>query len=284
MPKILTELRLDELSLVTEPANKDARVSIFKSAGTSVPSVGAKKEDPKLAKEDEAVVEQEDDKTDDVVKGLETKLDDVSKRLLTMEQVEKLSSEEFDFYKKLNKDEQPKFLDAEVKVRKSLMSTDETIDIGGQLIRKSDVGDTQFALIRHQKERTDQLEADLRKSNDAAELALVEKQVVGSFDKVVGKTEEKTSLLAVVKRHGTKDDVETLEKILRSSQEMVSKAFDTVGEGGEKTASVRKSQDEFQGKVRKIAEEEKISKHLAMSKARDRFPDLFKEAFPNNAE
>lgn len=282
MPKVITVLKLDELSVVDDPANKDARVSIFKRAGTSVPEVkSVEKEDPVTEKKEDTKIEKkEEPKVEEQIVALTKSLKDVTDQLALYKKIDGLGTEELTFYKKLDEAGRTKFLEADAKVRKELMSEDETLEIAGVLLRKSEIGSAQFAVIKHQQAQITQQQTDLAKAREEAELATVTKRVTEEFSHVVGKTEEKAALLQAVAKAGNETAKKALDAVLRATEAMVKQGFDKAGHGGAADTDVSKKRIDFMAKVQEIKAAEKCAAHEAMSKARQKFPELHREAFP----
>lgn len=161
-------------------------------------------------------------------------------------------------------------MDEECKTAKADLATakaelakanDETITVGGQELRKSEVGDANFAVAKALRDERD--------------LAKFEKRADAEFGHVPGTTAEKAELLKAIE--AMPDEAKkAAEAILTAHEKMVAAGFERLGTGAlPLTATEKAATDGFNAKVQEIAKRDNIPLSSAMSKARREFPEDF---------
>lgn len=147
---------------------------------------------------------------------------------------------------------------------------------------------------------------EIRKSDGAAVLAMAKRN--DALSKEIGELRESGTALTLEKRAGEFPNVasavaidmlksaaqvgeesvagKAILKSLATMNEGASRLFKSLGsnEVPEVSGDIKKARETFDGEVAKVAREEKIGRADAMSKVRDTRPDLFKAAYPDNAE
>lgn len=155
---------------------------------------------------------------------------------------------------------------------------DEILKVGDRSIRKSVVGEDQFAIFKAQQE-------ELTKARDERELAKLEKRAGDEFSALPGTDSE----IALVLKHmasapeavrKSADAIFTAAQKNKGAFESIGKSGRKGGEGGGADAAITK-RAEFGGKVSEIAKRDGIGRADAMGKARREYPDLYKEAYPS---
>lgn len=173
-----------------------------------------------------------------------------------------------------------KFLEMSSDDRKKLIAKheaevakgDETLDVNGTIIRKSEVGAAQFAIIKSQQAEITANKDAIAKANDKALVAELTKVADDQYAHILGKTEDKVEVLKAIR--GLPEKVRTeLEKLLGAADKVMKMAFDKVGHDGEKS---KPGSTEFEKKAAEIQSRDKCSGTDAFTKARTEHPDLFK--------
>lgn len=267
----LKGLKLNELSLVDSPANKSAAVTIFKrKEDEDMTDITKKAHDDAIA----ALVAKHKEDTD----ALTVKVDKAVKDNEELVLLAKMSDEDRACMEDMDEAEKKKWMGMSAEDRKKKTSTkkaaDESVVVAGVTIYKSKVGEGTFEVLKAQQKQLDEQRTALEKANDATETAKVEKRVDAEFKNVVGKTDVKAKLFRHVAK-ADKEIVDAFEAIMKSTEALVLKAFDSVGHGNGKPDSIKKGERAFLTKVSEIAARDKITKHAAMSKAREEFPEEF---------
>ncbi len=142
-------------------------------------------------------------------------------------------------------------------------ATDETISVGGAEVRKSEIGENQFKVMKALADERD--------------LAKLEKRATGDYGHVVGTSAEKAKVLKVIDGIADENTRKAATAILTSAEKMTKGAFDMIGGGG----GVPPSEEQAAAKANYDAE---VQKHVdggmkqtdAMAKVRRDKPDLFK--------
>jgi hypothetical protein len=151
----------------------------------------------------------------------------------------------------------------------------EALTIEGQVIRKADVGDVQFAVLKGQAEKIAKAEAEIAKERDLRETAELKKKADEAYPAVPGSVDERAAMLKAI---GGMD--ETLQKsftaVFEQSQKLAKAAFNTLGHRGGGAEDIAKSAADFNAKVAEIKKRDECSNTEAMQKATREFPDLFK--------
>lgn len=157
---------------------------------------------------------------------------------------------------------------------------DEIVKVEGQEIRKSVVGDAQFAIFKSQDARIRKQEEDIAKERDAREQVVFEKQADDLYSHVPGDAKERASMLRAIAKM---DEPlrKAFEAVFTQSEALAKAAFDTVGTGhGTDDLNKRRKKDgitDFEKRVDEIAKTMKLGRADAMAKARKDFPDDFKK-------
>jgi len=270
----LKGLRLNELSLVDSPANKSSTVTIFKrKEDEDMSDITKKAHDDAIAAlvakhtADQAVL------TEKIAKLEADSAEAIAKAKMTDDEKEYCDGMK-------DEKEKKKFLAKSADERKAEIAkfkgVDETVTVSGVTIKKSAVGDATFTILKAQAKQIEDNAVEIAKANEAREIAQIEKRVDSEFKNVVGKTDVKAKLFRHVAK-ADKEVVDAFEAIMKSTEALVLKAFDTVGHGNGKPESIRKGERVFLEKVSAIQVRDKLTKHQAMSKAREEFPEEFAE-------
>lgn len=152
---------------------------------------------------------------------------------------------------------------------------EETVVFKGQTIKKSVVGVEQFGIFKSMADELTKASTDIAKANDDALMARLEKRAGDEFSHVPGSVQERASMLKAL---GAMDEPlrKTFEAVFASAEKLAKTAFDTVGSGGGDSENIKKSKQDFDGKVNEIVKRDGVKRAEALTKARQEFPDLFK--------
>lgn len=205
--------------------------------------------------------------------------DELHKRGTTMTKtIEELTAENADLTAKLAKacgeldDLKAKMGEQETELeetKKSLAAaTDETVSVGGESFRKSEVGDVSFRAMKAMANERD--------------TARFEKAASEQYPTLVGTATEKGAVLKAMATMDT-ETAKALTSILDAAEKMAKAGFDRIGTAypGVSQPTAKAAQATYDAKVAEIAKRDGISQTAAMQKARTEFPDEFAAAYPN---
>lgn len=201
------------------------------------------------------------DMSDKTPEQLQKELDDATARVTELETLAKMSDAEKSYMDKMSDEDKKKFMAMDAEDRKKQMgvakANDESFtDTLGQVIRKSEVGENAFVVMKSQHERLAKMEEDAA-NREALEL------VKSLCPTLPGTDEAKATALRKCRTSLSTEEFETLEKALKAGEEamkgrMVAKAHDApVGNDDAKTA--------YDTGIAKIMSDKQISKSAAMS-------------------
>jgi hypothetical protein len=160
---------------------------------------------------------------------------------------------------------------AETKLEKA--NGDESIEIEGETIRKSEVGEKTFAAMKAQETRAAKLAEDVR-------IEKLEKRADDEFAHVPGTAKQRALVIDAIEGIEDEDVRKAGMEILEATEKMVAQGYDNLGAI---SGDLAKSKSDYNAKVNEIAMAENIGKAAAMSKVREDFPDLYEAAHPNQA-
>lgn len=223
----------------------------------------------------------------DQVAELEAKLADLEKSVDTLtaerdEAVQKaaMSDAEKAYMDKLPEGERKAFMGLNQNERKARMrkaeEADETVEIDGQTIAKSAVGDATFAVMKSQAERIAAVEKQAAEDRENADLARLEKRASEEFSHVPGEPAALAKALRAIASIEDEDVRKSIEAVFTQAEKMAKGAFDTVGHSD---GSVSKARGDFKAKVAEIAKRDGVDQASAMSKARQEYPDEYEAAY-----
>lgn len=281
----LFDIRLDELSLVDDPANQHARVSIFKRAQplkkehsmsddlkTQVGALTKKVEE--LTKSLETATKAQSD-AEDTIKQLQADL-------ATSKKKEEMKDEDKEYMDDMDDDEdKKKFLEMSPEQRALVIAKakagDETITVDGNEVRKSVVGDAMFSVIKSQQAQIEKSAKDFEEAEKSRVTAEATEIAKSKFDKVPGNVDERVTMLKAM-NDMPEDTRKCFEKVFEQSQALATKAFEQIGNsitytpGGDDPVS--KARDELDTLVAKEMDTHKVSKSTAMQRVVAKRPDL----------
>lgn len=159
---------------------------------------------------------------------------------------------------------------AEIAKRKS---GDESVVIEGQTIFKSKVGPEMFAVMKAQAKKIADTDSALKKAQEEAVHASFVKMAQDNYSHLPGTDDQKAKVLSHLgKLEGELAEVAT--KMLTAGEGAMKSAFSKLGHGGGRPGAG--DPNEFEKKVSEIIARDKCSRTVAMQKARQEFPDIFK--------
>ena len=244
----LKNLRLAELSLVDEPANKDARVTIFKRAETLDPTAGGPAGDPLSNKET--------DMTEDAKKvaDLQAQITDLTKRA---EAADKRAADAGTSLADVTKRAEKAEADlATVTKAKETVEKDEVIKVGEIEVKKSAVGDATFAVIKAQQ-------AEIVKERDARELVELTKRAETEYASLPGEPVAKAKVLKAMAGLGEEDRT-ALDVMLKAGQAAMDERMAERGTAAGKP--VGSAEEELDKLAATYAVENKVNKAAAYMK------------------
>lgn len=154
------------------------------------------------------------------------------------------------------------------KTKKALAAaTDESVSVGGEVFKRSEVGDVSFRAMKAMAAERDR--------------ATFEKRADAEFRHVVGTTTQKALVLEAVEKMGG-EAKDAMLAIMSAAEKMAAAGFNSIGTsypGVQPTAKAARAT--FDEKVAEIAKRDGISQTAAMQKARREFPDDFANAYSN---
>lgn len=184
----------------------------------------------------------------------------------------------------LSGDKKAQFMQASPADRAKMMAKaaegDEVVKVGGREIRKSVVGEDQFAVIKFQQEEIAKQADAITKANEARENAELAKRADEdpyksfSVEKAVGGAKA-TSKIDVIRAIAKMDEGPraVLEKWLTIGAKAVASAFNTIGHAHEQ---LHKSAADFEKRVTEVQSRDKSTRLAALEKAQREFPEEFK--------
>lgn len=206
------------------------------------------------------------------VKELETKLAKAEAEATVAKAVSTLTDVEKAHYNTLDDAGKTEFLaksaDERTAIVEKVAKADESVELAGQTIRKSEVGAATFAVLKSQAEEIKKANERIAKAEAAAEMAELRKRADDEFGKVVGSTDDRAKLLKALKDIGGEVEAYGLT-VLKAANE--TGAFEKVGKREVETADKRKAFDE---KVNEIRKRDNISEAQAIAKAVSEHPEL----------
>lgn len=189
-----------------------------------------------------------------------------------------MSDEEKKYHDSL-KDEkaQEEFRNLDPVARGKLISTNKSADevfksADGVEIRKSEVGDSLFSILKSQNDRLAAQADEIAKANERAELVVLEKRASDEFGHLPGTAVEKAKVLKSI-ADLPEEVAKSLEAMLKAGEEALVGAFKMAGTTkGHEPGS---PQDALEKKVDEVAKAQNISKAAAYDKVLSEFPELY---------
>lgn len=229
--RILRRMRIDEISGVTKPAQEPALAAIIKrdmSADSTKREAEEKRMSDEKIKELEAKLAKSKEASEtaskaaaDLIKGLEDKNDALTKEV------------------------------ANLKKSVDIVKNDEILEIEGVAIRKSEMGDASFAILKKQQE--------------IIELGKFEKMADAEIPHLPGTAAEKAvSLRAITKLE--KGVSEGITKLLKAGSEALGKLMKSTGKEGKSVENEDDPVAKIDQLAKDVAKKDNISYHTAYAK------------------
>lgn len=262
----LTQLTLDELSLVTRPANKDAKVAIWKRAD----HLGGGS--PASTKEARTMSEKtEMGDLDAQIADLTKRLDEAEAarkaaedRAAEADTLAKMTDEEKAYMSRMSEADKAKFMGMSADERKRMMrkaaEDDEVLKTDAGIVRKSDVGEGAFALFKAQHEALEAQRAALAKAEEAREMADLRKRA-DNFPHLPGDVDARARFLGLIDK-ASADTRNTALAILKAADEALAGAFTRAG-----TSVGKGDEDSAEAKLDKLAKARAEKDGIAVAKA-----------------
>jgi len=237
----------------------------------------SKRKDTSMADEAKKIADLET-----MVNDLKKKLEDSDKQHNVLVVKASFSDEMRTFFNALKTDaEKDAFIamtaeqrQAEVKKAKD---GDETITIEGQTVRKSEVGASQFEILKAQAKRLDEAEKSIRTANERAATASFEKQAVEDYSHLPGTVQERAAVLAHV---ATASEAvrKTATEILKAAEATAKAAFGRAGSNHRKSGEGKTAAEELDELAREHAKTNKVSFEKAYASVMETHADLYKRS------
>lgn len=219
----------------------------------------------------------------ETVKNLSDELTKVQETLRIEMLKSAMSDDEKTHLATLKGEDRKAFIEASPEDRAKVLKKDEpaneeTIEVGGTVVKKSVVGEAAFAVFKAQQEQVEKANKAaaesaeaVKKEREQRELLEFTKQAEKDWDNLPGELKDKAQVMKVM-HSMTEDQRIVLEKMLDAGNKAIKAAYTTIGhQDGRGEADAKK----FNEVVDKIRSEEKLTRTEAMKKARSRHPDLF---------
>lgn len=199
---------------------------------------------------------------------------EVEKKLAELEKA--LAEKNVELEKAYKEMAEMKAMEEKKKKEMEMKKNDETVEVSGQLISKSAVGEETFAVFKAQAEAIAKAEERIAKAEEAAEMAKLEKRAAEEFKHIPGTASDVAKMLKAL--GGMEEDVaKSFEAVLKSVDEKNAEAFKTIGfsksnrdtSGAE--ATIEKSAEEIRKSFPALTKEQ------ALVKAYEMHPELVKE-------
>jgi hypothetical protein len=281
MPTFLEKLSLNELSLVDKGANQHASVTIFKrdassgadKGGSSADSTAETKDDPNMAATEAQVAD-----LNKSVEALTKSLDDTKAELAKAEAISKMSDAAKTYMKSLDDDAKAKFMslstaEQDAKAAK-VAKADETLELHGQRIQKSAVGDGVFAVMKAQAAEIQKANERIEKAENEAKLQVLAKRADDEFASLPGDRLAKARILKSFETLSDEDRA-AAEAMLKAGSSSLAKAFSTVGKNGSPAQAEGSAESQLQKKAEEIAKRDNVSVAKAYETAITENPDLY---------
>lgn len=265
---IIESLFLKEISGVDRPAQPKARMSIMKRAdedGGSAVKKTANNED-KLPMADAPTVE-----------ALQSELDVTKAELAKAEVLAKMSDAAKKYMAKLDDKEKEAFLSLSPEDQEKKVSTvtkaDETLEVSGQTIRKSEVGDGVFAVMKAQAAQMAAAEERIAKAENDAAMERLAKRADDEMAHLPGDRVFKARVLKAADSLSAEDQT-AFAALVKSANDALKGAFEEHGvkKGKEVASSANAALDEV---ANEIAKRDSIPVHKAYERAIAERPELY---------
>lgn len=246
--KILKDFVLTEISGVDRPAQPTAKMTIMKRESEAGSSGDINPDGEKMSEE------------------LTKKVAELEKALgETKTELEKANKTMADM--KAEEDKKKKM--------EEMQKNDETVEVAGQVIAKSAVGEASFAVFKAQAEQIAKAEERIAKAEEAAEMAKLEKRASEEFKHVPGTASDVAKMLKAL--GGMEESVaKNFEAVLKSVEEKNAVAFTTIGKSfGPAAGGAEEKLEKAAEEIRKSAPG--MTKEQALVKAYEEHPELVKE-------
>lgn len=266
MPKRreMQEFRITELSAVDRPAQAHAKMAIMKRHSDDDTDDDFNKGDSDMP--DNATVE-----------GLQKQVDELTKKLADAEFLSKMDDKAKAYFESLSDEDKKKARKGKpeevVIAAAKAAETDEVLKLdNGAEIRKSAIGEAQFAIFKQQCDEMAAIKKRAEADREALARATFEKRAEDELHHLPGDTASKGAVLKAI--DGLSEDIKkTLDTMLKAGEKAIVSAFNSIGVKGEQA---RKAAGDFNKRVDEIAARDKLSRTAALQKARKEYPEEFK--------
>jgi len=282
MPNDLTNLKITEVAFCKRGMNQHARIALFKSAdgvnegGSSADSTAETKDDPNMAATEAQVAD-----LTKSVEALTKSLEDTKTELAKAEKLAKASDAVKAHMAKLSDEEKGKFMalstEEQEKKAAAVKKADETIELHGQVIAKSAVGDGVFAVMKAQAAEIAKANERIEKAEREAELQVLAKRADDELAALPGDRLAKARILKAANAGLSAEDKTAFDAILKAANSSLAKAFATVGKSGTGNVEEGSAEDKLNKKAEEISKRDGVSIQKAYATAVSENPSLYDE-------
>lgn len=212
------------------------------------------------------------------VEELQKSLETLQKSLDEAQKVAKMSDAAKAHMAKLSDEDKGKFMalsseEQEKKVN-AVKKSDETLELHGQTITKSAVGDGVFAVMKAQAAEIRKAQEEIAKARDEAETERLAKRADDELSALPGDRLAKARILKASNTLSTEDRT-TFDAMLKAANSSLAKAFTNVGKSGAGVTEEGSAEDQLQKKATEIAKRDTVSFEKAYERAINENPDLY---------
>lgn len=212
------------------------------------------------------------------VEELQKNLDELTEKLAEAETLAKMSDAEKAYMDKMSAKDKPAFMamSAADRAKKiaAVAKNDETVEVAGQTISKSEVGDKQFAIFKAQADELAEIRKQAKADREAVETAKLEKRATEELPNLPGEVSVKARVLKAIDGL-SEDDRKAASQMLKSANEVLAKSMETIGRGSDKSDGSAIA--EIEKKAEEIAKRDGIGKAAAIAKAWTENPALYEQ-------
>lgn len=250
---------LDEISGVDRPCQTPALTILMKR--DTLNSSNVEDEGLRIKEDENMATEQE----------LLTQVEGLTKRLEKSEALAAMNDAQRAYHNSLPEEAQVSFRKADASTREALVKAaaaqDEEIELEGEKIRKSAVGEVYFKLLKKQADELAKARAAVKEEAEKREASELKKRAEDTLKHLPGTIEEKTAMLKAIEGIENEDMRKAAVEALKASNDKMAKAFERSSQGGsadEDTPAVK-----LEKMAKKHAEDKGIGYEVAYAEVCD---------------
>lgn len=242
---LLKEVKIGEVSFVGRGANPGARQSLFKTADIDNVRLAEANTDKGEDNSPATLKKSKEDKmSKEALEKLQKKFDELQAKLTKSEFLASMDDAQTIHYNGLDDDGKAAFAKMDDKARTAAVeeavakkaADDETMEVDGNTIKKSEVGAGVFAFMKAQQAKTDAAVAKADKLEAETIQKSLESEAEKMFPNMTGTATDKAAILKGI-RALPKEQQDTQVKMLKAADAAMAKSFKEIGQGGQGEAS-----------------------------------------------